>query len=337
VSLLGQMLLEYQGRRETVSSLDEGTLSAAIAQLARDEASWVAVVEGHGERSIEGASPHDLGRFAEVLRGRGFRPQPLDLTATKAIPENTRLVLVSAPAIAFFPGEAEQLIDYLERGGNLLWLMDPGDAGGLEPVMSYLGVRILPGELVDANVAALNIQDPTVAMVADYPDHPLTRGLSLHALFPGSIAFREGVAAGWTAATPLRTQKNSWNETGPIRGDVVREADLGELPGPLPIALALSRDARSGLGEQRILVLGDGDFVSNAHLENAGNRALALRLVQWLTSPVAGSDVPQYVLADRELGLTRTQILVIGGGALFVLPILFLATGLLVRWRRGRG
>lgn len=337
VSLLGQLLLEYRGRRETVSDLDEGSLTAAIARLGRDREPWIAVLEGHGERRIDGEAAPDLGRFAEVLRDRGFRLQPLDLTTSAAVPDNTQLLLLCAPAIGLFPGEAERLVDFLERGGNLLWLMEPGSPGGLESVAAFLGIEPLPGLMVDANVGELNIQDPTVAMVADFPDHPLTQGLSGHALFPGTLAFRDRAAVGWTAATPIETQKNSWNETGPIRGDVMREEFLGELPGPLPLALALSRPAPRHPGEQRVLVLGDGDFLSNAHLDNAGNRALALRLLQWLTVPEGAALVPTRTLADRELGLTRTQILVVGGGSLAVLPALLLLTGLVIRWHRRRG
>jgi ABC-type uncharacterized transport system involved in gliding motility auxiliary subunit len=337
VSLLGQMLLEYRGRRETINDLSEGALTAAIARISREERPWIAILEGHGERQIGGTATTDLGRFAEILRGRGYRMQPLDLTTTAAVPENTQLLLLSVPAIALFPGETEALIDYLERGGNLLLLADPGDLNGLQPLMDHLGVAELPGLMVDANVAELNIDNPTVAMVARYPDHPLTRGLSEHTLFPGSIAFAARAAAGWTLATPLLTQKNSWNETGPIRGDVMREEDLGELPGPLPLALAITRPAPQRPGEQRVLVLGDGDFLSNAYLGFAGNRALALRLVEWLTAPEGAANVPARNFSDRDLELTRTQILVVGGGSLVVLPVLLLLTGLIVRWRRRRG
>lgn len=337
VSLLGQMLLEYRGRRETVSAVDEGALTAAIARLSRDQEPWIAVLEGHGERNINGETSSDLGRFAAVLRRRGFRFQPLDLTTAAAVPDNSQLLLLSSPAVDLFPGEAERLVDYLVRGGNLLWLMDPGGLGGLESLIAYLGIEPLPGLLVDANVRELNILDPTVAMVADFPDHPLTQGLSVHALFPGAVAFRDLAAQGWTPTTPLKTQKNSWNETGPIHGDVIRESELGELPGPLPLALALSRPKPQRPGEQRILVLGDGDFLSNAHLDNAGNQAVALRLAQWLTTPEGATNVRTRAFPDRELGLSRSQILVLGVGSLTALPALFLLTGLTIRWRRRRG
>lgn len=337
VSLLGQMLLEYRGRRETLRELGEEALTAAIARLSRDEAPWVVILEGHGERRIDGATGADLGRFGEVLRAQGFRLQPLDLATQPAIPDNTRLLVLSTPAIALFPGEAQRLVEYLDSGGNLLWLMDPGDLGGLEPLAEHLGIERLPGRLVDANVRELNIEDPTVAMVAHFPDHALTGGLSSPALFPGSAAFLARSASGWTVATPLKTMEKSWNETGPVRGEVAREEELDERPGPLPLALALTRQTADSAGEQRVLIVGDGDFLSNAHLNNTGNRGLGMRMIQWLTAPAGAESVPPRDLPDRELQLTRNQVLAIGGGFLVVLPGLFLTAGLIIRWRRRKG
>jgi hypothetical protein len=336
VSTLGQMLVEYRGRRETLNELSEQALTAAIARLSRARAPWVAALEGHGERRLDGEGAQDLGRFVAVLRGRGYRLQPLDLTKTAEVPDNTDLLLLSTPAIPLFPGEALALVRYLERGGNLLWLMDPDDLGGLEPVADHLGITRLPGILVDANVRELDIDDPTVAMVARFPDHPLTSGLDAPVLFPGSGAFLDLAASGWSLETPLATLENSWNETGPVRGEVSRDSAGGEMPGPLPLALALTRPRPSGGGEQRVLVTGDGDFLSNAHLEQYGNRALGLRSVQWLTAPAGAAGVPPRELPDREVALNRAQILTVGGVPLAVAPLVFLGLGLIIRRYRLR-
>jgi hypothetical protein len=335
VSLLGQMLLDYRGRRETVREASEAALTAAIARLAREDRPWVVFLEGHGERSPEGESASDLGRFGRLLRERGYRLQALDLARQGQLPANTDLLVLSAPAIALFPGEAQRLKDYVAGGGNLLWLMDPGDLQGLEPLADALGITPLPGRIVDANVSRLNIDDPTVALVERYPEHPLTRGLGQPALFPGSMAFLPVAEAGWQLETPLQTLENSWNETGPVRGEVSRNEDRGEQPGPLPVALALTAEREDGAG-QRVLVIGDGDFLSNAHLGTGANRELGLRAIQWLTDPAGADGVQAPVLEDLDLTLDRKAILSLGGGSLIGLPTLFLLAGLLIRRRRAR-
>ncbi len=336
VTVLGQLVLEYQGRRETLRELSEATLTAAIVRLTADRAPWVEALMGHGERSIDGAAGNDLGRFAQLLQGQGMRIQSLDLSVLSQVPDETDLLLLSMPAVDLFPGEAERLVDYVRGGGNLLWLMDPGGAAGLQPLIDELGLQPLPGTLVDANVRALGIDTPTVALVADYPDHPMTAGLKDNVLLPGTLALAPVAAEGWTLATQLRTGTGTWNETGPIRGELSRDAVAGEQPGPLAVALALTRPSPRGQGEQRVLVVGDGDFLSNVNLAQGGNRDLGLRLARWASGQQGWDAPPERWAGDREIQLDALGQALVGGLSLIVLPAIFLICGLIIRWYRWR-
>jgi ABC-type uncharacterized transport system involved in gliding motility auxiliary subunit len=341
VTVLGQLVLEYQGRRETLRELSEGTLTAAIARLTSDRPTWVAALVGHGERSVMSPAGADLGRFAQLLQGQGIRVQALDLTVQDRVPDNTDLLLVSTPAVDLFPGEVDQLVDHVRGGGNLLWLMDPGGLGGLDPLARELGLRLLPGTIVDANARGMGIDIPTVAVVSDYADHPMTAGLKAAALFPGAAALAPEAAPGWTVATQLATGTGSWNETGPIRGELSRDPGTGEEAGPLAVVLALNRPSprvqEGGRGEQRVLVVGDGDFLSNAHLAQGGNRDLGLRLVRWASGQPGLDAHPERWAGDREVQLTDLRRVLVGGLSLVVLPLVFLMSGLVIRWYRWRG
>jgi hypothetical protein len=367
VRLLGQLVLAYRGRRESLTVLSEAALSNAIARLALHRSPLVAVLEGHGERSIDGGARTDLGRFGQLLRQRGFRLQPLDLASAGRVPDNTDLVLISTPSIALFPGEAEALADYVAGGGNLLWLMEPsgtGDLMGLEPLAAYLGIRPLPGTVVDAAAAALNYDAPTFAVVADWPDHALGRDLDAPAVLPGSLAFTVTAAPGWLMDATLTTGEQSWNETGPIRGELTRDAAAGEEQGPLPVAMVLTRPlpdttahktddtargaldtAAAGPGEgapggpptQRVIVVGDSDFASNAHLANAENRTLALRMARWLTG-LEDLITPPPARDDRDnFSLSPVRTWAISVGAVVLLPLVLLGIGFWLRWHRERG
>ncbi len=375
VELLGQVLLEFDGRRENLSSLSESTLSGAIARLATARSPWVAVLEGHGERALEGGAGPDIGRFGQLLRQRGFRLQPLDLARTGQVPDNTDLLLVSMPSIALFPGEAQALVAFVQGGGNLLWLMDPTSEDtandalmGLEPLATYLGLRPLPGRVVDATASAQGYESPTFAVVDDWPDHSLGHELERPAVLPSSRAFEAKAAPGWLIDATLTTGRNAWNETGPIRGEVVRDAALGEQPGPLPLAMVLTRprapdsgldgaaapvaaadaDRGQALGgaqrqtrpqsdrQQRVIVVGDGDFLSNAHLASAENQTLALRMARWLVGMEDLITAPEG-LDDRDnFRLSPLRGWAIAIGALFVAPALLLVAGLSLIWHRGR-
>lgn len=337
VALQGQILIEYGGRRETLAEISERAISAAIARLTRPRQAWVAVIEGHGERSISGGQAGDLGRLGQELIELGLLARPLDLATTNAVPENTRLVVLTQPALPLFPGEIEALIDFLDRGGHLLWLMDPGPPSGLEPLLEHLGLVPLPGQVVDPTAAERGSGTVAAALIEDYAPHPLTEALNASAWLPGALAFESRVAPGWMLATYLSSRAASWNETGALTGQLTRDEVIGERAGPLPVVLALTRTLPERAREQRLVVVGDGDFLSNAQFGLQGNRALGLALLRWLSEGEDLPELPPPPTVAEPLELDETRRALIGLGALALLPGIFLIGGLGMRWYRWRG
>ncbi|MBK1648174.1 GldG family protein [Rhabdochromatium marinum] len=345
VQRLGQLVLEYQGRRESLIRLDEAALTNAIARLSLTQAPWIAILEGHGERSPSGGTGRDIGRLARWLEQRGFRLQQVDLARLSRIPSNTAVLLLSTPVIELFPGEVEALIEYVATGGNLLWLLDPGDWQGYEPLAQALGISRLPGQIVDASGDAFDVETPSVVVISDWPEHPLWQGLSAPAFFPGTLAFASGMAPAWQSITTLHSSEQSWNETGPIRGQITRDASRDEAPGPLTFAQILTRPVpnalraggaaamdSSALGEQRLVLIGDGDFLSNAALERGANRALGLRLLRWLSGVELMLTNTQNT--EPPLSLTPERAFALSLFALVMLPCGLLTLAVLTHWRR---
>jgi ABC-type uncharacterized transport system involved in gliding motility auxiliary subunit len=329
--------IEYGGRRERITDTSEDSLSNALERLANDRRPWVAGLAGHGERDLLGDANHDFGEFGRVLEAKGFRPQGLNLATTPIIPDNVQVLVIAGPAASLLPGEVELVSRYLAAGRNLLWLTEPGEQQGLEPLLQALGLRLLPGLVVDANVRALGIDDPSFALVSRYPEHPLTEGLQSATLFPKAVALEAQPAGDWQASPVLQTLEASWNETGPLRGEIRREPEAGERAGPLTLGLVLTRPNPSGDGpEQRLAIVGDGDFLSNAYLGNAGNLELGLRLLRWLSREDRMLQIPPRVTPSPNLELSPLAAKVIGLGFLFGLPLLLAAAGALVWWRRRR-
>jgi ABC-type uncharacterized transport system involved in gliding motility auxiliary subunit len=324
----------YGDRLERIQGTSEEDLSNALQRLVSRPETWVASVTGHGERDPLGQANHDLGKFGQELQRKGFRVQPLNLAVTKKIPNNTRVLWLAGPATPLLATELELIRAYLARGGNLLWLTDPDPQEGLGPLLDDLGVHPLPGLVVDANVRGLGLDDPTFALVSAYPAHPITDGLDSVSLYPKAKALETVEDTGWQSVSLLPTLQGSWNETGPIRGRVGVNPEQGERLGPLTLGLALTR--AKGDREQRVVVVGDGDFLSNAYLGNAGNLDLGLRILRWLSGDERLLRIPARSAPDRTLELSPLQAGAIGIGFLMVLPLLLLGIGALVLWRRSR-
>ena len=333
IRVAGELRLEYGGRSENLQQIDEQGLSNAIQRLLRQGEKWIVSLQGHGERGFTGQANHDLEAFGTELGRKGFRVQSLDLASTPQLPDNTGLLVIAGPQAPYLPGEVRLIIEYLERGGNLLWLMEPGDLYGLEPLARKIGIDVLPGTVVDANGAELGLEDPAIALVPRYPNHPATKQFDLITLYPQAAALEpNNVSDDWAVFPLLNTLDRSWNETGPIRGQVARDPDLGEQAGPLSIGIAFSRSRE--LGEQRLLVIGDGDFLSNAFLGNGGNLNLGLNLIRWLTGDDRLIDIPAKTARDLKLDLPPLTGAAIGLGFLFALPLGLAVSGALIWWRR---
>ena len=334
IRVAGELHLEYRKRSENLQQLDEQHLSNAIQRLIRQGENRISFIEGHGERRPSGQANHDLGGFGAELERKGYRLQPLDLTVTPDIPENTGLLVIASPQADYLPGEVERILGYVRNGGNLLWLLEPDGVHGLEPLARLLGLKPLPGTLVDANAAGLGLDDPAMAVVPRYPDHPATARFDLITLFPHSAGLSADPVDGWETTPLLQTLARSWNETGQLRGKLERNPEQGEREGPLTIGLALTAEGTER--QQRLLVIGDGDFLSNTYLGNGGNLDLGLNLIRWLTWDDDLIDIPARTDQDQNLNLSPLAGTLIGLGFLLALPFALGLTGGVIWWRRRR-
>jgi len=335
ISLSGEIQLRYGEREERLQQLDEERFTNALLRLAHTSEHWVASLSGHGERDLLGQANHDLGDFGLALSQKGYQVVGLDLATSPTPPDNTALLVIASPERPFLEGEIERLKRYLETGGNLLLTSDPGNTVAADLIRTLTGIEQLPGTVVDANVHELGIDNPAVALVPRYPDLPATRNFTLLSLFPQAAALTAPAQPdGWQTEPLLQTLTRSWNETGPLSGEIERNALEGEEEGPLTLGYALTRQ-RHGK-EQRLVVVGDGDFLANSFVNNAGNLDLGLSLVRWLTGDDRMVGIPAASAGDLELHLSKPAIAVISLGFLIVAPLALLFGGLLMAWRRNR-
>ncbi len=335
----GALVVAYDGRREKVTTLSEAALSQALVRLLRPPRPAY-FLNGHGERSPTGQANHDAGLLGAALVRGGFVLEELDLI-TGAAPALDGVVVVASPRLALLDRELATLLGYLERGGNLLWLMEPAEERNTTLLADYLALAVAPGTVVDPSTASLGLQRTSLIPVVDYGSHPITAGLDAVTLFPTVASLEVQALEPWQITPLLRTGTSAWTELDSEPGESTLDPGAGERRGPLLLGVAMERPWQGATGggdaarQQRVVVLGDGDFLSNAYLGNGANLDLALNIFNWLTRADTLLDIRLTATPDRQLDLSPQALSWLGMGFFLLLPGLSLAMGAWV-WRRRR-
>lgn len=343
----GEVVLEYQGRHESIAQMSEPVISAALQRLADAEQRYVLFLQGHGERSLDvliEETQYDLSRLREALTDKGLKVLPLNLVASQKIPDNASALVIATPTQTLLDAEIARIRDYVDTGGNLLWLADPDHPAGLEEIARMLGVQWLDGTVILPDYAKLGAGSPAEFFATRYPANPVVPNFRSITSYPLARALRIDPtipAAGWTYTPIVETDDNAWLETGRLDGTVRFDPDAGDLPGPLTIGLAMTRELPAGAGQpkrvQRVALFGDGDFLSDLMLSRYGNRPFATTLIQWLSSRDAQLDIDIPKAPDVTLNLPPWSLWLYGAGFTAGLPLLLFGIGVgrwLIRRRR---
>lgn len=333
-----EMVITLGEQQQHVYDLSEQSLTNAIITVSRQREQWLVFIEGHGERTPLNQANHNLSTWGEQLKQKGLKFQALNLVSNSQIPENTAAIIIASPEKAWLDGEIQLIKDYLNQGGNLLWLAEPDSHHYLNSLAEQLGLEFVAGTVLDPNAESLGIDDPQFVLVTNYANHPVGNATTGVTLFPQAVAIeRLDNNDDWQALALLSTQDNTWSETSSIGQQTTDVFDLGiDTAGPLNLAYLLTRFNDDSNTEQRIAVIGDGDFLSNTYVGNAANLELGVALTNWLVEDDDLIAIPLKTTIDNQLDLSKMQSLIIGLGFLIVVPLLLLAIGFWLWWTRRR-
>ncbi len=334
----GEMIVFHDAKQERVLNLSEQSLTNAIMSVARSKEQWLLFIEGHGERSPFSEANFNLSSWGKQLEAKGFKYRGFNLTENTQIPTNTAAIILASPEKTWLPGEVNILKSYIENGGNLLWLAEPDTHEHLAAIAQQLDIEFIPGAIIDANAELLGINDPQFVLITDYANHPISQATTSVTLLPKATALEQSnTESKWDLTELLRTQQNTWSELGDTNADIIEFDEGIDSLGPLTVGVLLTRliDEETER-QQRIAIIGDGDFISNTYLGNGANLELSLALVNWLAHDDSFISIPVKATVDSQLNLSTTQAAIIGLGFLFILPLILLSIGGWVWWSRRR-
>lgn len=324
---------------EAQSSTEEGVTNAIVRLLKGQKT--VYFIQGHGERDVDSSDRAGYGRVKKQLENENRQVKILVLLQKMEVPADCSLLVIAGPRNDFLAQEVETIKKYLTGGGRALFLLDPGmELTNLAKLLADWNVTLRNDLAIDENpVAQLVGASPSMPLILKYGSSPIVQPLARTAtLFPLTRSFEVGkeYKAGVSAESLCETSPDSFGvaDFDPKVREVRYRAGK-DTKGPLSVAVA---GTIAGEGEKktegRFVAVGTSMLAVNNYLPFEGNRDLFMNMVNWLSAEEDLISIRPKPPESQRLNMTAQQMRRVLYLGVFGLPILIIALGTSVWWRR---
>ncbi len=135
----------------------EQTLTNSILSLSTENKPKVYFVEGHEEFKVspDGNSQAELGVVSTYLKNEAFEIDTLNLMSTGSVPEDCDVLAIMSPSTDFLENEVQMVLDYINKGGNLLLTRDVLNQElqlvNFQKILDVYGVSVENGYILEAD------------------------------------------------------------------------------------------------------------------------------------------------------------------------------------------
>jgi len=339
INRYGQTIIEYNGQFERFEKLSEQSITNALIRLQRGTKPEILFLSQHGERSINDVSSTGYSLLAKQLISKGFIVRDINLIKEVLNIDNTVLVLgsINKPLL---DSEQQKILQYIENGGQLLWLQDPAVDSSQLKIAKLLNIHFIDGVVIDNNQQVntmLKLSHPAIIPILEYHRHPITEKMQYFTLFTSASAITpiQQTENNWLTTDLLITSSSSWSETGNLAEKVEYNKE-DDFIGPLSIGIAQQRQITSAKENfsQRAVIIGDTNFIANNNLGQGANLDFIMNTFNWLTAndkliAIAPKNAP-----DLKLNLSAPMAAILGLLFLIFLPLIFFISGAIIWFRR---
>lgn len=341
VRFSGTLVFLSGDRRHSVTTVSEQEFTSALLRVTGQSTPLVVFLAGHGEKDPQNFDPaNGYASARQGLERENYQVRTVNLGVEGKVPEDTAVLIIAGPQRPPLPSEVEALRQYLQEGGNALFLLDPETPPEWADLLAPWAIGVLPGQALDP--ASYLQPDPAIPAIlrGQYPFSPITQELDA-SVFPSAAALRVPETDGAPAQVVplLRTSPQSWRRTAPGQ---TRDQAGADQAGPLTLGVAVEpspASAQDAGGEAspppgRLIVIGDSDFASERFFGAFSNGDLFLNAVNWLAQEEGLIGVRSRTEESRPLVLSQARWRWFLLSTIVLLPLAVAALGAITWWRR---
>lgn len=317
----------------------------------------IGFVKGYGLRSHLDGRPQGYSTFAgekhyrNSLLNQGFDVMEVDLAA--GVPADVDILTIADVREPFSPEEEKGLEEYINRGGNLYILGEPRRRDVMNPLLSRLfGVQLGEGTLVQYRDTWLHPEALYNIFTPEAKEASYFFGMVWFVVTPGAAPVEQVADRGFkvmpmlvcdTLVKDVRVKQDRsyrvWNEMESLDySDKPLEYNpaAGEVDKLFNTGVMMTRMV--GSKEQRVILLGDADCISNGELlqkRSPSNPVLITGGYHYLSYGEMPADMRRAETTDKKVFMNRAGYKFLYGGLMIFLPLLCVGTGV-VLWIRRR-
>lgn len=332
------LVIEYKGRRQFVTTRDELNVTNAIIRLTRLVDPVIYFVIGHGEADIESSENEGMKLVLESVRNTAIDVRPLNLSSAQEIPFDAKAVIVWGPKTPFMDSELAILKRYYQRGGGLVFALDPDlnerKFTNVENFLAEIGL-IYHHNLVYDRKNFVNGSNGSVPIASSFlPDHILTKDFKGQIFFP--LASSVGVKKIEDSNLELKElvfsseAPQSWGETDKkeIASEAVFYTEGKDRPGPLSFVVSAEGT------KNRVLLFGNSSFALNAYVKFSSNMNFFLNTMSWIVGEdrLVSFNLP--IIQSEQIFISDNQLGVVFYFSVIFAPLLLIVVSIYIYRRR---
>ncbi|NIT14288.1 MAG: hypothetical protein GTN99_08645 [Candidatus Dadabacteria bacterium] len=313
-----------------IKNSSEGELTNGIIKISKESKKTIYFLTGHGERDINELSEvSGFGQLVQAIKDEGYDVSELLVRQNLELPKYDSILFVAGPQKTLLETELGAIKNFIDDGGSILFMLEPGGSEELAALLKDYGVKIGDNIVIDPSSKLVGGGD-VAPIVAQYPPHKITNDFKFATLFPFVRTVEPLSPESQNIKSIAKTSNYSWAETNlALFEEGKADFEPGDTKGPVSVAVAGSLDPGN-----KIAVFGSTDFSSNRFLMFSGNKDFVLNTINWISGDENLITIRPKVAEQGKFVLTDTQLKLFFGTTVIFIPLVIIALGVTIWWKR---